>query len=272
MRHARLVPRLRTLGFEVADLGNLVTPVADSVPEGDPARRYADAVSRVCQVLRGRVADAIRGGSFPLILGGDHSIAAGTLAGILDARPGARVLWLDAHGDLNTPRTTPSGNVHGMPLAAALGHVPDAFEELGWDARALAPTRVALIGVRSLDPGERELIRQLGLRVYTIADVDRQGIYAVVESALSYLAPGAGELHVSLDLDVVDPSAAPGVGTPVSGGITIREAHLAMEVIAHSQTLGSLEAVEVNAMRDHENQTGCLAVDLILSALGQTIL
>jgi arginase len=272
MRHAGLVPRLRALGYAVIDNGNLSTPVSESVHEGSATARYAEPVAAVCRQLRAAVAGTILRGSLPLVLGGDHSLAAGSIAGVLDQRPSVRVLWLDAHGDLNTPGTTPTGNVHGMPLAAALGQATELFSGLGWDLRTLLPKRLALVGTRSLDPGERELIRRLGLCVFTIADVDRFGIYEVIERALSYLNPDPGELHLSLDLDVVDPVSAPGVGTPVSGGITVREAHLAMELVAQSGLLGSFEAVEVNAIRDHENQTGRLATDLILSAFGQTIL
>lgn len=272
MRHAGLVPRLRALGYETLDRGNLAAPVAEEIEEGNPRARYAGAVGAVCASLRTSVRDILDRGAIPLILGGDHSLAAGSLAGLLDRRPNLRVLWIDAHGDLNTPATTPSGNVHGMPLGTALGEAPHLFPGLGWENRRLAPEQVTLVGVRSLDPEERALIRRLGLQVFTIADVDRLGIYEVMQRALDHLRPGPGELQVSLDLDVVDPSAAPGVGTPVSGGITIREAHLAMEQIAQSGLLGSLEAVEVNAIRDHENQTGRLATDLILSAFGQTIL
>lgn len=272
MRHAGLLPRLRALGFDAVDAGNLPAPVAESVGEGDPRARFAESVAAVCRVLRASVGEALDRGAVPLILGGDHSLAAGSLAGLLDRRPNQRVLWLDAHGDLNTPATTPSGNVHGMPLAAALGQAPAIFPGLDWDRRHLAPDRIALVGVRSLDPGEREMIRRLGIRVFTIADVDRSGIYDVVRRAIDYLGPGPGELHLSLDLDVVDPGHAPGVGTPVAGGMTVREAHLAMELIAQDHLLGSLEAVEINAIRDRENQTGRLATDLVLSALGQTIL
>jgi arginase len=272
MRHAGLLLRLRTLGYDTADVGNLVAPVAESVVEGNPAARYVDSVAAVCGALRDEVHAARQSDAIPLILGGDHSLAAGSLAGLLDRTPDLRVLWIDAHGDLNTPETSPSGNVHGMPLAAALGAAPELFPGLSWEQRQLAPDHLVLLGVRSLDPGERALIRRLGLRVYTMADIDRLGMYAVMERALADLRPDPGQLHLSLDLDVVDPQLAPGVGTPVSGGITVREAHLAMEMIAQSGTLGSLEAVEVNAMRDHENQTGRLAVDLLLSALGQTIL
>lgn len=272
MRHAGLVPRLRALGYETIDRGNLSTPVSEEIVEGDPRRRYAEAVAAVCVELRDYVTGVLNRGATPLILGGDHSLAAGSLAGVLARRPDARVLWIDAHGDLNTPGTTPSGNIHGMPLAVALGEAPSLFPGLGWENRHLAPSHVTLVGVRSLDPAERALIRRLGIQVFTISDVDRLGIFDVVQRALDHLQPEPGDLHLSLDLDVVDPTAAPGVGTPVSGGITVREAHLAMEQVAQSGLLGSMEVVEVNAIRDHENQTGRLATDLILSAFGQAIL
>ena len=272
MRHAGLLPRLRTLGIEATDLGNLPTPVSESVPIGAPAARFADAVSSVCGALRTRVTESLAAGCTPLVLGGDHSLAAGTLAGVLDQRPTTKVIWFDAHGDMNTPATSPTGNVHGMPLAAALGHAPNVFTGLNWENRALPPRHLALIGVRSLDPGERDLIHRLGICVFTMADVDRLGVFDVVSQALRYLNPPTEGLHVSLDLDVVDPGAAPGVGPPVSGGMTVREIHLAMELVARAGVMGSLETVEVNAFRDHDNQTGRLATDLILSAFGQTIL
>ncbi|MBX6772152.1 MAG: arginase [Chloroflexi bacterium] len=272
LRCAGLVPRLRALGHEVLDMGNLAAPVAESAEEGLATARFAAALADVCCEVRIRVREAIERGMTPLLLGGDHSLAIGSLAGLLDRRPDARVLWLDAHGDLNTPETTPSGNVHGMPLAVALGEAPALFPGLDWHRRGIAPERVVLVGVRSLDPGERERIRRLGLRVYTIADVDRLGIYEVMQRALDYLKAPPDSLHVSLDLDVVDPLHAPGVGTPVSGGMTIREAHLALEMIAQTNLMASLEVVEVNAFRDQENRTGQLATDLVLSAFGKTIL
>lgn len=272
MRHAGVVPGLRSLGYDVVDYGNVTAPVADSVEEGDANARFAGAVAAVCQAVRARVAATLHSERLPLVLGGDHSVAAGTLAGLIQARPDARVLWLDAHADMNTPSTTPSGNCHGMPLAAALGAATDVFPGLGWDLQCLAPSQIVLVGLRSLDPGERELMRRLGIKAFTMFDIDRLGMYEVVGRALEYLSPSSRRLHVSLDLDVVDPMAAPGVGTPVSGGLTVREAHLAMELIAQSGSLGSMEAVEVNAIRDRENQTGRLAVDLILSAFGKTII
>ena len=272
MRHAGLLPRLRALGIEATDRGNLPTPVSESIAVGDSSARYAEAVSGVCGALRNRVSEALAAGATPLILGGDHSLAAGTLAGVLDRMPATKVIWFDAHGDLNTPATSPTGNVHGMPLSAALGQTTGVFVGLGWENRALPARHLALIGVRSLDPGERDLIHRLGICVFTMADVDRLGIFDIVNQALRYLNPVRDGLHVSLDLDVVDPAAAPGVGTPVAGGMTVREIHLAMELVARAGVMGSLEAVEVNAFRDHENLTGCLATDLILSAFGQTIL
>ncbi|MBI3968125.1 MAG: arginase [Chloroflexi bacterium] len=272
IRHAGLTPRLRALGLEVVDAGNLPVPVADSLPVGDPRCKYGAAVERVCADVKVAVLAARGRGSLPVVLGGDHSLAAGSLAGHLAARPDLKVLWLDAHGDLNTPATTPSGNVHGMPLAIALGIAGELFGSLGWSERQLTPDRVALVGLRNLDPEERTTIRRLGIPAYTMADVDRQGIHRVIEAALDRLNAVPGALHLSLDLDVVDPLDAPGVGTPVRGGLTFREAHLALEVVATSGLLGSLDAVEVNAIRDHENRTGHLATDLILSALGQTIL
>jgi arginase len=272
MRHAGLIPRLRELGYDVVDGGNLPIQIAAEVPVGNPTARYSEVVAQVCQTVRSRVSDTLAGGATPIILGGDHSLAAGSLRGVLDQRPETKVLWLDAHPDLNTPATTPSGNIHGMPLAIALGQVPELLPGLDWESRVLTPERVAIVGLRRTDPGERELIRHLGICVYTVADIDRYGMYEIMQRVLDRLNPQPGQLHLSLDLDVVDPHSATGVGTPVAGGITIREAHLALEMVAQTGILGSIEVVEVNSFRDHENQTGRLATDLILSAFGQTIL
>jgi arginase len=205
------------------------------------------------------------------VLGGDHSIALGTLGG-LAARygPGA-VLWLDAHGDLNTPETTPSGNVHGMPLAAALGCGGPGFESPSWTLPALQPERVAVIGARDLDPGERALIAELGVAVHSMSAIDRRGIEAVVSESLERAA-GAPFVHISLDMDGLDPEVAPGVGTAVRGGLTYREAHLALELVAESGLLCCLEIVEVNPILDRQNATGALAVDLAASAFGATTL
>jgi arginase len=208
-------------------------------------------------------------GQLPLVLGGDHSIAMGSLGGMARRRGLGAVLWIDAHGDLNRPSTSPTGNVHGMPLAAALGAAGDAFETPDYPLPAVE--RAVLVGIRSLDPGERELIADRGIRVFTMTEIDRRGIDAVIGDALSELA-GAPFLHVSLDLDAVDPMFAPGVGTPVPGGLSYRETHLALELLAEAGVIDSLDVVEVNPILDRENETGRLAVDLVASALGQRIL
>jgi arginase len=205
------------------------------------------------------------------VLGGDHSIALGALGGLARVYGAGGVLWLDAHADLNAPETTPSGNVHGMALAAALGIAGPAFTRDAWPLPAVHPGRTALVGVRSLDQGERDLLNRLDARVFTISDIDRMGVEPVLTQALKHVA-GPNFVHVSLDMDVVDPEVAPGVGTPVRGGLSYREAHLAMELVAESGLLGSLEVVEVNPVLDRENTTAAMAVELIASALGARIL
>ena len=207
----------------------------------------------------------------PLVLGGDHSVALGTLVGLAKRLGPGAVLWVDAHGDLNTPESSPTGNVHGMVLAAAMGLGGDAFAYDEWPLPAIEPARVALVGVRSLDQGEREMLRRLDARVFTMSEIDRIGIERAVRESLAHLA-GASFVHVSLDMDVVDPAHAPGVGTPVRGGLSYREAHLAMELVAESGLVGSLEVVEVNPILDRENETAKLAVELVASALGARIL
>jgi arginase len=207
----------------------------------------------------------------PLVLGGDHSIAVGTLGGMASVRGQGGAIWFDAHGDLNTPATTPSGNVHGMPLAAALGRAGPEFASAAWPLPAVEPERVAVVGCRSLDDGERELIRELDLAVFTMSEIDRRGLEAVIRDALDVVA-GAAFVHLSLDLDAVDPEVAPGVGTPVRGGLSYREAHLAMELVAESGVLDSLEIAEVNPILDSRNRTARLAVELVASALGKRIL
>jgi arginase len=205
------------------------------------------------------------------VLGGDHSVALGTLAGLRETYGPGGAIWIDAHGDLNSPETSPSGNVHGMVLAAALGLAGERFREDGWGLPALAPGRVALVGVRALDEGERELLGQLDARVFTMSDVDRLGVERAVREALAHVA-GPDFVHVSVDMDAVDPDVAPGVGTPVRGGLSYREAHLVMELIAESGLASSLDVVEVNPILDRENETGKLAVELVASALGARIL
>lgn len=260
VRYARLREQLQAHGVtEIVDRGNL--PVPDRALEGleDADPRYFSIIRRVCDVLAAQVETSIREEAFPLILGGDHSIAMGTLAGLRRGRgEPAALIWFDAHADINSPRTSPSGNVHGMPVYYAA------------EASDLDPSRSVLIGLRDVDSGEKVTIRQLGISAFTMSDIDRLGMEAVIARALD-IAKGA-HLHVSFDMDCIDPNEAPGVGTPVKGGVTYREAHLALEEIAASNRLGSLEITEINPILDRENKTAILAVELILSALGKTIL
>jgi arginase len=272
IRYAGLLSRIEALGRDCVDLGNVQTPVYEALAVGDPKARFLDVIRSACEEVAALVAGAVAGGRLPLVLGGDHSVALGTLGGLARAagRPGG-VLWIDAHGDVNTPGTTPSGNVHGMVLAAALGIAGDGFESDAWPLPAVERERVALVGVRDLDPGERVTLRELGLLVHTMSDVDRVGTERAITDALAHVE-GPGFVHVSLDLDAVDPLVAPGVGTPVRGGLSYREAHLAMELVAESGLASSLEVVEVNPILDRENETGRLAVELVASALGERIL
>jgi len=270
IRYAGLDRRLAELGRECADWGNVPTPVAEAVAEGDQELRFLEQIKATCAEVARLVRRAGEEGYLPLVLGGDHSVALGTLAGLRRDGPGG-VLWLDAHGDLNTPGTSLTGNVHGMVLAAALGLGGTAFEHESWTLPAVDPARVAVVGVRSLDDAERSVLRELGAAVYTMSDLDRLGVEHAMREALAHVE-GPGFVHVSLDMDVVDPSDAPGVGTPVRGGLTYREAHLAMELVAEAGLAGSLEVVEVNPILDRENQTARLAVELVASALGARIL
>lgn len=270
IRYAGLHGRLTGAGIEVDDRGNVETGLAETRARGAERARFLDEILETCGRVSSEVERVREEGLLPLVLGGDHSIAIGTLSGLAEGGPGG-VLWLDAHGDLNTPETTPSGNVHGMPLAAALGLCGPDFAREGLRLPAVEPERVALVGVRSLDPGEQALVRELGIAVYTISDLDRRGVEPVIEEALSRVS-GGSFVHVSVDLDVVDPEFAPGVGDPVLGGLSYREAHLALELVAEAGVLDSLELVEVNPIRDHENTTAKLAVGLAASALGVRIL
>ena len=247
--------------------------MVEALDEGDPTARYWSAIKRTCEELADHVAATVSEGEMPLVLGGDHSIAIGTLGGLARAHaaPGG-VLWMDAHTDINSPTTSPSGNVHGMPLSVALGLTGDQrFEDMPWPVPMADDARTVLVGIRSVDRGERSQLRRVGVHVFTIADIDRLGMRAVMERAIE-LAAGGAFLHASFDMDVLDPDQAPGVGTPVRGGITYREGHLAMEMLAESGLMSSLELVEVNPILDERNATGSLAVELALSALGARII
>jgi arginase len=269
IRYAGLESRIRALGHEVADWGDVRSPVPEATDEGEASARYLVPIMQVCEWVAGRVEKARGEGLLPVVLGGDHSIAMGTLGGMANAHGPGAALWIDAHGDLNRPSTSPSGNVHGMPLAAALGAAGDGFASDAWPTPSI--TRAALVGIRSLDPGERTLITELDVRVYTMSEIDKRGLQVVLTEALEFLS-GLPFMHVSLDLDAVDPTFAPGVGTPVRGGLSYREAHLALEMVSESGLLDSLDVVEVNPILDRENETGKLAVELVASALGARIL
>jgi arginase len=269
IRYAGLQERIEGLGRVCLDWGDVEVGLPEATEVGDPRARYLDSIKRSCERVAALVEDARDQDCLPLVLGGDHSISIGTLGGLARAHGPGAVLWVDAHGDLNRPETSPSGNVHGMPLAAAFGAAGDAFLDDAWPTPSVQ--RAALVGVRSLDDGERDLLRELEIRVYTMSDIDRGGLGRAVGEALEFLA-GAPFVHVSLDLDVVDPLIAPGVGTPVRGGFSYREAHLVAELVAESGLLDSLELVEVNPVLDRANATGALAVELAASALGARIL
>jgi arginase len=269
IRYAELEARITSLGNHVVDYGDVRAPVPEATQEGDASHRYLGPIMQVCSRLADVVDEACGQGQLPIVLGGDHSIAMGSLGGMARRHGPGAVLWIDAHGDLNRPGTSPSGNVHGMPLAAALGAGGEAFTTDAYPTPSVE--KAALVGVRSLDPGERDLIRELGILVFTMTEIDRRGVEAVIADALAGLA-GASFLHVSLDLDVVDPMFAPGVGTPVPGGLSYREAHLALELLAEAGVVDSLDVVEVNPILDRENQTAKLAVELVASALGKRIL
>ena len=274
IRYAGLSAAVREAGISYDDAGDLPVPRPegrdpnDERPEAGSAN-YLKETRWVCRRVESAVADALADGETPLVLGGDHSIAIGSVGGASRDRD-VGVLWLDAHGDFNTPETTPSGNVHGMPVAALLGR--GVFGEMGWATADVAERDVAMVGLRDVDDRERTAIRDTDVDPYTMSDIDRRGIVPVVEDALDSALSGVDSLHVSLDMDFLDPDEAPGVGTPVTGGVTYREAHAAMELVAETEALCSMEVVEVNPILDSHNRTADLAVELVSSGLGDRIL
>jgi arginase len=271
MRYAGLEDRLTSLGYAVRDHGNVETAVPEATALRDERARFLPEIKETCARIAAKVVEESNAGARPLVLGGDHSVALGTLGGLAAAHGVGGVLWIDAHADVNTPETSPSGNVHGMPLAAALGLAGPEFDSDAWPLPALDPRRVVLLGLRQADSGERKLLHDAGVRVFTMSEIDRIGVERAVREAIDRVA-GPGFVHVSLDMDALDPEVAPGVGTPVRGGLTYREAHLALELVAESGLAGSLEVVEVNPILDRENTTAFTAVELMASALGATII
>jgi arginase len=271
IRYAGIAEHLaEKLDIETSDLGNIEAPVAESTAAGDDQARYLPQILELCDRVAQLVAKVRREGKTPIVLGGDHSVALGSLVGMASVSGPGGLIWVDAHGDLNTPESSPSGNVHGMVLAAALGLGGAPFAREGWTLPAIESGKLALVGVRSLDDGEREQLGRLDAKVFTMSDLDRRGIEPCMREALEH-AGGSAFLHVSLDMDVVDPDYAPGVGTPVRGGLSYREAHLAMEMVA-DYSPDSFDVVEVNPILDRENATAALAVELVASALGARIL
>jgi arginase len=275
-RIAGLGERLSALGIPVVDAGDLVAPIPEVKAFGDPAKKYIREIARVCERLYKASLAVLEKGAVPLVLGGDHSLAAGSVAATAEYlrredKP-LGLIWVDAHGDMNTPGTSSSGNVHGMPLAALLGPETAELSRIGGFSPKVTPERTVLIGIRNLDDREKERIRDSGVRVFTMKDIDRAGIAATVEQALAIAGKDTGGLHVSFDLDVCDPSIAPGVGTPVKGGFNYREAHMFMEMLADSGLLRALDLVEVNPILDDRNMTAILGSELASSALGQKIL
>jgi arginase len=273
IRYAGLSEKLKALGHSVEDMGNIATPIAEVSRIEYANAKYLTQVREVCLDLSNQVERSMKKNRIPLVLGGDHSIAIGTLAGIFRALERKNedygVIWIDAHGDYNTPEISPSGNIHGMSFAIATGCSHKWFPPPKWPKRSVDPKRCVIVGARQLDPEERVNLKKMGVHVFSMADIDRMGMKAVMSEAIKI---AGDKIHVSFDMDVVDPSDAPGVGTPVRGGVTYREAHLAMEMMHESSKMISLEVVEVNPILDQQNSTAELAVELILSSMGKTIL
>ena len=276
-RIAGLSERLTALGYRVVDNGDVVVPSPESKRPRSPRKKYVREIANVCGQIYQRSLRSLRAGALPLVLGGDHSLGAGSVAAAAAwARRSHKLplglLWIDAHGDMNTPASSPSGNVHGMPLAALLGGEPSELSRIGGFAPKVLPEHTVLIGVRNLDEREKGLVRESGVHVFTMKDIDRHGMATVAEEAVKLAGAGTAGIHVSFDMDVCDPSIAPGVGTPVKGGLDYREAHLVMEIVADSGLLTSLDIVEVNTALDVRNATAQLGTELALSALGLKII
>ncbi len=277
VRVAGLGRKLAALGFSVADLGNIDVAQAESLGDYGPSNaKYVAQIAESCEKLARIVADSLAGRHMPVVLGGDHSIAAGTVAGVADflrqANQKTGLLWIDAHADINTPDSSPTGNVHGMPLACCVGRGPAELVNLLGFAPKVDAAKVALVGIRDVDELERGHLRDTGVRAFTMRDIDERGLRDVMRDAIAIVCDDTAGFHLSLDLDFVDPEFAPGVGTPVRGGATYREAHLAMEMICDTGRMLAMEVVEVNPVIDQFNRTAELAVELILSALGKKIL
>ncbi len=276
LRLAGLNTKLESLGYEIEDLGNVAVAQQESTATGRENAKYLPQIAKTCASVAEKVEKALGDAKFPLILGGDHSVAVGTISGVSHAfrERGEKigVIWIDAHADMNTPESSPTGNVHGMPLACCIGRGPHELTQIYDYAPKVDGRNVVLIGLRDVDKREREVVRESGVTAFTMRDIDERGLRNVMEEAISRATNGTAGLHLSLDMDSVDPDEAPGVGTPVRGGMTYREAHLAMETICDSSRMLSMEVVEVNPVLDEANRTALLGVELVMSAMGKKIL
>jgi len=276
LRVAGLQARIKQLGHQVEDIGNLSVKQPEEMPYGEKRAKYIEEIADACKDLGTAVQKSLEDGYMPLVLGGDHSIAVGSVSGVgahfRKEKKSIGCIWLDAHSDMNTPETSPSGNVHGMPLSALMGYGTEELYDLFGYKPKIEPQNVALVGVRDLDSHEKKFIKKLGVKAFTMREIDERGMREVMSDALKYTMDDTDGVVVSLDMDFVDPSDAPGVGTPVRGGVTYREAHLAMEMIADSETMVSMEVVEINPVIDEHNRTALLGVELVLSGLGKKIL
>ena len=275
VRIADLEARLEQLGYRVEDFGDLEVMIPETQPVGQGSLRYKEAILKTCDELCREVGRALGQGRMPLVLGGDHSLAIGSVAGstgyYASRGESLGLIWFDAHGDANTPETTPSGNIHGMSLAVSLGLGDPDLVNLGGRAPKVQARNTVLVGIRDLDPGERETLKRSGCTVYTISDLDERGMRDVVDEAIRIASDGTAAIHLSFDMDVIDPEDAPGTGTPVWGGVTYREAHLAMEMINDRAEIAAIDVVEVNPVLDSQNMTGILAAELVQSLLGKRI-
>jgi arginase len=276
LRVAGLQARIKQLGHQVEDIGNISVKQPEEMSYGEKRAKYLAEIADACKDLSAIVEKSLEESMMPVVLGGDHSIAAGTLAGVAahfkKKEKKIGLIWLDAHGDINTPESSPSGNVHGMPLATAMGYGATELVELQGFKPKVEPQNICLVGIRELDTQEKKLAKKSGVHVFTMRDIDERGMREVMSDALKYAMDDTDGISVSLDMDFVDPSDAPGVGTPVRGGVTYREAHLAMEMIADTEAMVSLEIVEINPVIDEHNRTALLGVELVLSGLGKKIL
>ncbi|HXM17281.1 MAG TPA: arginase [Candidatus Tumulicola sp.] len=273
VREANLQKNLEALKLHVRDQGNVAVPQSEGdEPSGRGHANHLASVRAACSATADAVERSLRDGAFPVVLGGDHSMAIGVLAGIARVKGPSGVIWIDAHADVNTPATSPTGNIHGMSMAVALGYAADLFPPSVFPTPSVDAGRCAFVGLRDLDAGERAFLREHGVLCFTMTDIDRLGMAKVMDQAIERAARGPSGAHVSVDIDSLDPALAPGTGTPVQGGLTYREAHLAMELIAESGVANSLELAEVNPILDEHNQTARVAMELICSALGKSIL